>query len=77
VAKAASPADVIREVISRMCATRVDDETLLADLNLDVGDRAELLVALELALRCEAGDITLTDDLTIADLIDVLTQRAA
>jgi hypothetical protein len=38
---------------------------------------AELLVALALALRCEAGDIQLIDNRSVADLINALENRAA
>jgi hypothetical protein len=76
--KRATPADVIREVISRTCKRRVRDRDSLAfDLNLTLAERAELLSALEIALHCEAGDIQLTDDVTVADLIAILRDRAA
>ena len=74
----ALPADCIREVIGRACGKPVrDSDSLFADLRLDAADRAELLVTLQLALRCEAGDIELTEDLTVADLIEALRSRAA
>ena len=77
-AQPAAPADVIREVIGRACGKPVHDwDTLFTDLHLDAADRTELLVTLELALRCEAGDIQLTQDLTVGDLIEVLRNRAA
>jgi hypothetical protein len=77
-ANAGSPADVIREVIFRTCGRHVrDSDRLSSDLHLDAQDRGELLVALELALRCEAGEIQLTDDLTVSDLIRALKDRAA
>jgi hypothetical protein len=77
-AKEASPADVIREVIFRTCGVRPrNSDQMSKDLHLDRQERAELLVALELALRCEAGDIQLTDDLTVSDLIRALKDRAA
>jgi hypothetical protein len=36
-----------------------------------------LLVVLELALRCEVGNLELTEDLTVADLIEGLGSLAA
>jgi acyl carrier protein len=77
-AKPATPASVIREVLARTCGRPVrDKEKLATDLDLDPAERAELLVALELALRCEARDIQLTGDVTVADLIAILKKRAA
>jgi hypothetical protein len=76
--KRATPADVIREVISRTCGKSVRDrDNLASDLKLSANERTELLSALELALHCEAGDIQPTDDLTVSDLIAILRDRAA
>lgn len=77
-AKAGSPANVIRDVIARTCGRRAHDTQALGpDLHLDSDDRAELLVALELALRCEADDIVLTEDITVRDLIIHLQRNVA
>jgi acyl carrier protein len=70
--------NVIREVVARTCGQSVHDRDILStDLHLDADDRAELLVALELALRCEARDVELTEYLTVADLIEALGSLAA
>jgi len=76
-ARAATPAQVIREVFARTCGRPVREDHTLGDLQLDEQDCVELLAALELALRCEAKDVELTRSLRVSDLIELLKRRAA
>lgn len=70
-------ADVIREVLSRTCHRSIADaHTLKTDLQLNCSDRAELLAALELALRFEMRDFVIDGELTVGDLVAILGSRA-
>ena len=72
--KQAKRGDVIREVVSRTCRCPVHDRDRLGDdLHLDAATVLELLAALELALRTELQNIALIHELTVGDLVRILT----
>ena len=69
--------DLVREIVSRTCGRmEISEQYMLAfDLGLDDADRAELLMAVELALCVDFSVSEVARISTVGDLIDVAENK--